>query len=572
MSEKVPDDLDIQADLTQERPMMTGEQLTQTGQPAELQTNTIIEQVNAWATSFALWVIQRYVDWWNNLPETWNNYWDLQRTEWLGAIERQKVRREALGKDFHPEIQEELDEIRLWPQPWSALGIFGMALYLPYARFRVWIQGISALHARKVNADLRPSMIDHNAIIRFMLLYPERALEADELLAELGLEERQQIIAGDAMRQVPQYAQILTMRNRDIITDEEALEMFRQQAVGPVDARLLLETRFFYPGPADIATLTGREAFEEDSIERFNLDVDFDRIPKKVYEKAGMTEEQMKWYWIAHWQNPGLVQVFQMLHRLRDPNSPDFFGDDDMDVFFNLADITPYFRDKLKAIAYTPFTRVDIRRMYNTGTLTYSEVIEAYQDIGYRKDKATLMADFTVKLEDFNERDLSRTQVEKLYEIGELNYDEFLDALEAVGYDRPDAEYVAAIKITAMASDRIDAIIDRIEWEYKRNLIDVAQVNAVLGPEGIRNSRIEQYIDQWDNENISQQTLPTKADIIGWFDDDIISQRTAITFLRKRHYSEANILRYLDLVPDQFVQQSDLEIVRAVNPQAERGT
>lgn len=552
-------------EIPEQEPELSEEDFAPTGQRFPIPDNTLIQQVNAWATSFALWIANLWTQWFTRLPERWDNYWDAQADEWIAAVQRQKIRREALGKDIEPEIQEELDEMLLWGRPWSTLGIAAVGVSLALARFRVWIQGLSARQARKVNEDLRPTMISHGEIIRYMYLYPDRANAVIPLLGELGIEESQQEIAFDAMRQVPQYAQVLTLRNRDLITDVEAIDMFQQTGVSDGDAALLLQLRFFYPGPADIATLTGREAFEEESIERFNLDIDFDRIPQEVYEKAGMTSEQMRWYWIAHWQNPGLVQVFQMLHRLRDTTSPDHFGEEDMDIFFNLADITPYFRERLKAIAFTPFTRVDIRRMYNTGTLSYNEVISAYQDIGYKAENARKMADFTVRLEDFNERDLSKTQVEKLFEIGELSYDEFLDALEAVGYDESEALYVAALKVSAMASDRIDAVIDRAEWEYKRHLINEAGVNTLLGPAGIKTGRIEDYIEQWDNENVTEQTLPTKADIVGWFDSGTISQRAAVKLLRKRHYSEINILRYLDLIPDQFVDSGDIEIVAAAD-------
>ena len=556
MTENIPEIPEQEADVSKE-------DFEYTDQRFPLPDNTLIQQVNAWATSFALWFAGLWKQWVERLPERWDNFLVKHGLDWQSKVEKIRKERAKSGTGIDAEIQEEIDEISEWGTLSKVIGLVYLGISLRFSRWGVWMEGLKARQARTVNKDILPSMISHSEIMRYMYLYPDRASAVRPLLGELGIEDSQQEIAFDAMRQVPQYAQVLELRNRDLITDVEAIDMFQQSGVSEGDAGLLLKLRFFYPGPADIATLTGREAFEADSIKRFNLDVDFDRIPKEVYEKAGMTAEQMKWYWIAHWQNPGLVQVFQMLHRLRDPNSADHFGEEDMDIFFNLADITPYFRERLKAIAFTPFTRVDIRRMYNTGVLGYNEVVSAYQDIGYEAENAKKMADFTVRLEDFNERDLSKTQVEKLYEIGELSYEEFLDALEAVGYDESEALYVAALKVSSMAADRIDAVIDRAEWEYKRHLIDAAGVNTLLGPAGIKTGRIEQYIEQWDNENVTEQTLPTKADIIGWFDSGIVSQRAAVDLLRKRHYSEINILRYLDLVPDQFVESSDIEIVAA---------
>ena len=61
-------------------------------------------------------------------------------------------------------------------------------------------------------------------------------------------------------------------------------------------------------------------------------------------------------------------------------------------------DIIPGWRDALIAISYSPYTRVDIRRMYDVGVLDEQQVFEAYQDIGYDKVKARTLTDFTIEL------------------------------------------------------------------------------------------------------------------------------------------------------------------------------
>lgn len=531
-----------------QEPDVIEEDFTKTGQRIPTGDNTLIQQVNAWATSFALWFFMLTQKRFDGLKVRFTTWWESLFTQWERSVSAIKIKRAEAGDSIDKEIQEEIDEISEWPTLFRVAGLGYLGLRLWWNRTAVWLQGLQARDTRKVNADLRPTMLSAGDFMRYLYLYPNRAAEVAPYLDQLGLEDEQQRIAFDAMRQVPQYTQILMLRNRDEIDDITAIDMFQQGGVSEGDAELLLKTRMFYPGPADIASLTGREAFEEESIKRFDLDADFDRIPKEVYEKAGMSEEVMRWYWIAHWQNPGINQVFRMLHRLRDPTSDTYFSDEDMDIYFNLADITPAFRERLKAISYLPLTRVDTRRMYGMGVMDRDEVYNSYRDQGYDDANAQRLTDFTVKSAEFTDRDLSRGQIEKLYEYGELSYDEFIEALEATGYDNEEAYFLARLKIASMEEKRLKSFIDRAEWEYKRGLIDRSQVNMMLGVEGISAERIDDFIEQWDNENISDQTLPTKTDVIKWHAADIIDDRQAIELLQKRHYSAENIDRYLGLI------------------------
>ena len=53
-------------------------------------------------------------------------------------------------------------------------------------------------------------------------------------------------------------------------------------------------------------------------------------------------------------------------------------------VRFN--DFVPAQIDNLARISYSPFTRVDSRRMYRLGVLTDQELLQSYADVGYYAD------------------------------------------------------------------------------------------------------------------------------------------------------------------------------------------
>jgi hypothetical protein len=71
---------------------------------------------------------------------------------------------------------------------------------------------------------------------------------------------------------------------------------------------------------------------------------------------------------------------------------------DDLFMLLRALDIMPFWRDKLINMAYTLFTRIDIRRMYNIGVMNEGDVKRAYLELGYNDYNANLMTQFVIKL------------------------------------------------------------------------------------------------------------------------------------------------------------------------------
>jgi hypothetical protein len=504
-------------------------------------------KISDWATTQTLWTIEQAGDWVSGFGDALLSFFRIKiRDEWNEDL-REDARTAAEAMDLPQEAREELFQVGNLPFPLGFFALWAAIFFMGFNRFKVWMQGLAALSARNVSADLKPSLIGAGEMLRYKLLNPSGDVDAFQYLGELGLDGDQLEMAASSLRRLPEVGQLFEMRNREVIDQTTFTEILEQHGFIGADIQLLDQIRSVWPSPSDIASLAGREAFETESIERFNLGADFEKIPKEVYQKAGLSEEVMRWYWIAHWQNPGIQQVFRMLHRLRDPASPDHFGEADMDVFFNLADITPYFRERLKAISYLPLTRVDTRRMYEVGVLDYDGVLSSYRDQGYDAVNAERLADFTVRLQEYTERDLTRGQVEKLYEIGEIDYEGFLDALEAVGYDRTEAEYLAALKIAKIEEDRLDSFVDRAEQEYKRGEKNAAEIHSDLAKEGIRAGRIEAYLTQWRNEIAVDRPIPSVTQIRDMLRANVIEENQAREYLRARLYSTQTINHYLQL-------------------------
>lgn len=142
------------------------------------------------------------------------------------------------------------------------------------------------------------------------------------------------------------------------------------------DFKLLEELTLVYPSADDIVRFAVREVFNEEVVRRYGYDQD---IPKEYLEwakKLGLSEEFARMYWRAHWEIPSPTQAIELLSRgIIDP--------EDFDTVLKIHDIAPWWRPRMLALAFDPYTRVDIRRMYELGILSDDDLLKAAKAVGY---------------------------------------------------------------------------------------------------------------------------------------------------------------------------------------------
>jgi hypothetical protein len=155
---------------------------------------------------------------------------------------------------------------------------------------------------------------------------------------------------------------------------------------------------WFLPGPMDLVNWQAKEVFEPEMIERYGLDDEFEGLKHEDFRKVGVTEEQEKNFWRAHWQHASWMQVVEMLHRglltadgklTESPTTPDAWAERDekgreaMYEWFRLVEIPPFWRDLLNASSWNIPTRVDVRRWWDMRTIDEAELYSIYHRQGY---------------------------------------------------------------------------------------------------------------------------------------------------------------------------------------------
>lgn len=512
---------------------------------------------------------QKGLDWlWQRITQFAEALWDIwlttlpaifriAGTTWKAAYDRhvdapgttafEEGIKKAEKDGLPSEIAEELREVHTTlPYPINGLVAGAMGAWLTVQKFFAWLSAMANLDAQQINVDIKPNLIEQSALLRLQQLDHPKFNEISDLLDKWGLPNDQQLMAYDAMRRLPELGEILTLRNREHINDTQALDLLVKLGFREDDPEDLLKLREFYPSPSDLVMLAAREAFEPEVIERFNMLADLPDVLEEKFRLAGVSKEWAEAYWVAHWTNPSIQQVFEMIHRGATKPGGDPFTLDDLDIYYRLVDINPFFGDLLRQIAHVPLTRVDIRRFRARDLLTYDQTKTAYKALGYDEKNAEIQTDFAEDERRRFGRELSRTQLERLRRIGEIREDELHSGLILAGYDGDEADQIVLLLNIEIETDKTEAERDRIEYLFKRHQLDNIQANQALSAIGVQGISVGETLERWRDERITQRQLPSKTDAMSWLDDDVIDPRQFAEIMRLHRYDDRDIIRYIE--------------------------
>lgn len=389
------------------------------------------------------------------------------------------------------------------------------------------------------------------------------------------------------------------------ITDQWLRDRFSESGMSLNRMKEIIEANHPVPSLQDIITFAVRDVFEPEQVEQGQLMSGVPDIFLTECRRRGLDESDAKNYWAAHWQLPSLTQVYEMFHRLY-PGSgySETFTEKDMDVFFNLADIAPGYRDKLKKISYLPLTRVDIRRMWRAGFYQQNAnatelLIRDHRQLGYSPEDAKRLASYVMQTEGSGRKKLTYSQIVRFYVNnlwGENSRKSALSELQSLGYSPEYAEkileYVDLKNIDSKEKDSISAIKEKylnglIESEaelrtelfkiplesgavskyivefnkeldkrksrlskteavalYSSGLIDEKYFRTLLSYQGYISKDIDLLIKYYGKGKTVEQTLPSKTDILGWYESGILDENGFIYYMRKIGFSDQLIYYY----------------------------
>ena len=386
-----------------------------------------------------------------------------------------------------------------------------------------------------------PSPAPADNLVRSMIIDPSRATENRAQMKRLGYSDTQiDNIILSHYNVVPEGV-IATNFLRGNIDSDKMYERMRE--LGYTDARIkeIIQTWTIYPGPQDLFTMVGHEAFEPDMYGPLGLADEFPSEQIPWLEAQGISKEWAMKYWIAHWNEPSLEQGFEMLHR-------GIIDRSQLDMLFKVVEIPKFWRDKLMAITHNPYTRVDARRMHELGVLSSEELVQSYQDLGYDAAKAVKMAEFTIKYNAEGDKQLTRSVILDSFRSDLISRSDAEELLTSSGYSKDVADFYLTHEEYKQAVEVQKMYIGISEDQYKLSMQSENETRSALLKLNLRGSKIDALMDQWTLEKYKYEDLPTRSELDSMLVQKIITEGNWREVMTRRGFSFEHQQWYLKLI------------------------
>lgn len=443
---------------------------------------------------------------------------------------------EKTGK-VPPELQPLLNEMKEPSGEVAALLQFSAARGGLGAVSGGILSTITASLDQAIKAALQPSLVDVGSLITA----ERRKSASDGWLNQEWLWSGFSGARRDVLRDVTKpLVDISTLTElyhrfpnlRDYVDD--VLEKYGFSEADRTSLRLAWEV---LPGVQDIIRMAVREAFSPEIVAKFGMDSDFPPEFGERAERRGLSAENAKNYWRAHWDLPSATQGFEMFHR-------NVISYDELNTLLRTLDVMPFWRDRLIQMTYSLPTRVDIRRIYNLGIRDRDWVKQQYLKLGYSEDDAEALTEFTTTLATSTDRDLTKADILSLYKKGVLDEATATEYLIEIGYSEDDADYLIAKEATAVAEATRELSLTQIKSLALSGIIDKTEATARMADIGYTAEDIEKLYSLWTLDAPLQNALPSRTDLKNFYQAGIIDIDTWIDYMWKLRYPEEVIAWY----------------------------
>ena len=293
------------------------------------------------------------------------------------------------------------------------------------------------------------------------------------------------------------------------------------------------------PPLPDIITMAVREAFSPEIARRFGQYEDFPADFGRYAGMQGLSEEWAKRYWASHWGLPSVTQGFEMLHR-------GIIDKTELGMLLKAQDVMPFWRDKLIAMAYTPFTRVDVRRMYKEGVLDEKGVYNSYLDLGYEPDNAERMTDFVVKqtlsaLSKFTSTDIVGAYTKRMIDRSEAR-----SLLRELGIRSTDVTYIITTADYKREWKLTDQKIKATRNLYKKGELNETTAQNELLRLNLPSDQVNVLMEQWwfEKREIGVKTY-SKAEVAKFMKAGIITEVQARQEYASMGYDTEHVDTYI---------------------------
>lgn len=359
-----------------------------------------------------------------------------------------------------------------------------------------------------------------------------------KLMRKMGYKQEYADFMIESTRMYLQISDYISLFRRGELS-REALEQFaKRQKVDDYTLEQMLKATELLPGAQDLIRFAVREVFTPEIVDLYGLYEDYpDRLTSEG-DKIGLTPENCLNNWAAHWELPSLGMGYEMFHRR-------IIDREGLKTLMRTQDIMPYWRDKLIELSYSKLTRVDVQRMYEIGTMDEEEVYNAFLDYGYSPENAKRMTEFT-KIYRSNELSgITRSSLITSYINDIISKSELRNYLTVMLRNEDSVEYWIANADYKKAEDIINRYSNKLINQVRLGKMTLDEVQSEMARNEIPDTYIQKVLDEILDSKQLNEKLPSKADLLEWLHNHVISEQTFSYYMKLTGYTDDIIINYL---------------------------
>ena len=393
------------------------------------------------------------------------------------------------------------------------------------------------------------------------------AAQARNVLRSRGYDETDvNILFAQNLRNLGLEA-IIELYNRSFINDEQFTVLLREGGYRERDIAFIKQLTHRLPSLSDLIRFGLKDVFNPEYVNTYQL---LEELPQEFIEYGkmyGLKEHEIKWYWASSWNLPSNTQGYEMYHRR-------IITKEQLEMLLKFNDVPAFWREKMIEMAYNPLTRVDVRRMYQTGVIGEQEVYEAYLDLGYNPANARRLTNFTVRLsaqdeedEQSRTRNATKSEILNAYRAGIITREEAKNRLQTLRYSTEDAELFLRMADAGTISeeskratpDILRRTIKYVENAYKDNFLTDEAAISLLKNAGLTEQQARSYLAIFALEDDYEDDMQIVAQLTKAYEKYAIDERSVRNILRELGMSDEGIER-------QITEMSFLRLLNARIP------
>jgi len=477
--------------------------------------SALLEQLKAQWPAFSLPLF----DWlWKAISEGLHNWLDRLETEGAPSV-RALVGSTLALPDLPAETRAVLEDAQATTSARS--GLLGLGVQIG-AGLIALDRVLSVIHEplqQQVLAKLQPTIVTASEAVSALRRGQLAGRDAQDITLRLGLSEGQSRILFDLTRQFLGAADLLDLGRRGLVDVDTQTAGLAQLGYEQREIDWLRALQQVLPGVGDVVRFLVREVYTPAVAEVFGQFQEYPDQADAEFAKRGLSSEDARRYWAAHWELPSLTSGYEMLHRTTDapydqlaepvrlPSGQVVYrllSRDGMALLQRAQDVMPFWRGRLQAISFNPYTRVDVRRAYKIGVLTLDDVFRNYIDLGYDERHAGVLTQFTardVDEEKRQERELVsgglRTRIIQAYLNGRNDEPTTRAALAQLGYSQQAVDAFIAEAQYVREEQRNTKILTSVGRLYTSGQWTEDQAREELSTQGFSVAEQNHAFDSW---------------------------------------------------------------------------